>query len=486
MRPAAFRPQSLPLGPEARPSRRPSLRVVLVALALVLGAAYLFAARVVEVRVEPEPERLSVRGLPHLVWGGTRLLLPGRYTVSAELDGLSGARAGPGRGGPNAARWRASPWSGCRDGSRCRRRLPMGSASSWTARSAGRRPCRPWTSRRAITRWSCAPRATRRSPRVSRWREAASCRRSPPLSPRTAPPCRSFPSRRERPSAWTAPRWAEPPLTVDLSSGTRTVEVALTGHKTAAATDRRGGRAPAHRAPLPPRAAAGTAQRHERTPGGRGQRGRGVPGRDTDRGHGVARSPACAPPDEGGARRGRGERHPGPGRGARAVPDPRPAAGGGGGDGGACGRGGRGGRREPRPRGPDPPSHRGSPRDRDPALRLRSAPRHPDPAAGLPPDGEGAAAQPAGAEAGGADAAERAAGTSCGCSRPVASRWAPPGASPAGAPTRHCARSSWFAPRTSACARSRTRSSAASRPRAFLGALRQLRPRRRRPARWCR
>jgi formylglycine-generating enzyme required for sulfatase activity len=87
VRPAAFRPHSLPLGPEVRPSRRPSLRVVLVALALVLGAAYLVAARVVEVRVEPEPERLSVRGRPHLVWGRTRLLLPGRYTVSAELTG---------------------------------------------------------------------------------------------------------------------------------------------------------------------------------------------------------------------------------------------------------------------------------------------------------------------------------------------------------------------------------------------------------------
>jgi hypothetical protein len=39
------------------------------------------------VRVEPAPERLSVRGLPHLGWNGTRLLLPGDYTVRAQREG---------------------------------------------------------------------------------------------------------------------------------------------------------------------------------------------------------------------------------------------------------------------------------------------------------------------------------------------------------------------------------------------------------------
>jgi formylglycine-generating enzyme required for sulfatase activity len=87
VRPAAFHPRPLPVGPRVRPSRRPSLRVVLLAAALVLGGAFLAAARVVEVQVEPAPERLSVRGWPHFFWGGTRLLLPGRYAVTAERAG---------------------------------------------------------------------------------------------------------------------------------------------------------------------------------------------------------------------------------------------------------------------------------------------------------------------------------------------------------------------------------------------------------------
>jgi formylglycine-generating enzyme required for sulfatase activity len=87
VRPAAFHPRPLPAASEARPSRRPSLRLVLAALVLVLGASFLLAARTVEVRVEPEPERLSVRGWPHLSWGQRRLLLPGRYAVRAERSG---------------------------------------------------------------------------------------------------------------------------------------------------------------------------------------------------------------------------------------------------------------------------------------------------------------------------------------------------------------------------------------------------------------
>jgi formylglycine-generating enzyme required for sulfatase activity len=60
---------------------------VVPAAAALLAAGYLFAARFVEVRVEPEPQALSVRGLPHLAWGGARLLLPGSYTVTARRDG---------------------------------------------------------------------------------------------------------------------------------------------------------------------------------------------------------------------------------------------------------------------------------------------------------------------------------------------------------------------------------------------------------------
>jgi formylglycine-generating enzyme required for sulfatase activity len=88
VRPAEYHPPAAPFfasGPRRR--RLPSLRLVLPALAALLCAAYLFMARRVEVRVEPEPERLSVRGLPHAAWGGTRLLLPGRYTVRAERAG---------------------------------------------------------------------------------------------------------------------------------------------------------------------------------------------------------------------------------------------------------------------------------------------------------------------------------------------------------------------------------------------------------------
>jgi formylglycine-generating enzyme required for sulfatase activity len=84
--PVPFRPRPLPLV-TPRPERRLPLRALALALPAFLAAAVLFAARVVEVRVEPEPEGLSVRGLPHLGWGRTRLLLPGDYTVRAEREG---------------------------------------------------------------------------------------------------------------------------------------------------------------------------------------------------------------------------------------------------------------------------------------------------------------------------------------------------------------------------------------------------------------
>jgi len=85
--PADYRPRPLPLDARPRAVRRLPLRALALALIALLAAGFVFSARAVEVRVEPEPERLSVRGLPHLGWNGTRLLLPGHYTVRAEREG---------------------------------------------------------------------------------------------------------------------------------------------------------------------------------------------------------------------------------------------------------------------------------------------------------------------------------------------------------------------------------------------------------------
>ncbi len=93
VRPLDYRPRPLPVGPEARPRWRLPLRAVVVALPLVLAAGFLFAARVVEVQVDPDPERLSVRGGPHLFWGRVRLLLPGRYALVAERAGYRALEA---------------------------------------------------------------------------------------------------------------------------------------------------------------------------------------------------------------------------------------------------------------------------------------------------------------------------------------------------------------------------------------------------------
>jgi formylglycine-generating enzyme required for sulfatase activity len=82
-----FMPRPFPVAARKRGLRPPPWRVVVPAAAALLAAGYLFAARFVEVRVEPEPQALSVRGLPHLAWGGARLLLPGSYTVTARRDG---------------------------------------------------------------------------------------------------------------------------------------------------------------------------------------------------------------------------------------------------------------------------------------------------------------------------------------------------------------------------------------------------------------
>ncbi len=87
VRPVDFKPRPFPTAARTRTLRRPPWRVLVPAAAALLATGYLFAARFVEVRVEPEPEGLSVRGLPHLGWGGARLLLPGDYTVTARREG---------------------------------------------------------------------------------------------------------------------------------------------------------------------------------------------------------------------------------------------------------------------------------------------------------------------------------------------------------------------------------------------------------------
>jgi formylglycine-generating enzyme required for sulfatase activity len=87
VRPVEFKPRPLSGAAPKRAARRMPWRVLAAAAPLFLAAGYLFAARLVGVRVEPEPERLSIGGLPHLGWRGTRLLLPGRYTVTALREG---------------------------------------------------------------------------------------------------------------------------------------------------------------------------------------------------------------------------------------------------------------------------------------------------------------------------------------------------------------------------------------------------------------
>jgi len=86
--PVEYRPRTIAPGPTKRAAfRLPPWRVMVPAAVLLLAAGYLLAARLVEVRVDPQPQTLSVNGLPHLGWHGTSLLLPGRYTITARREG---------------------------------------------------------------------------------------------------------------------------------------------------------------------------------------------------------------------------------------------------------------------------------------------------------------------------------------------------------------------------------------------------------------
>ncbi len=86
--PVPFEPK--PLGPRHEPRRRRRLSLValLGAFTLLLTAGFLVAARAVELHVEPAPDRITLRGGIHLTVGSLRFLLPGRYTVTAEKAGF--------------------------------------------------------------------------------------------------------------------------------------------------------------------------------------------------------------------------------------------------------------------------------------------------------------------------------------------------------------------------------------------------------------
>lgn len=94
IRPVEFEPRRLGGRSRRRRTVRPAaLLSVLLLLGLLAVVGFLFAARSVQVEIEPIPDRLTVRGAgvtarlsPAL--GGRRLLLPGTYTVHAEKEGF--------------------------------------------------------------------------------------------------------------------------------------------------------------------------------------------------------------------------------------------------------------------------------------------------------------------------------------------------------------------------------------------------------------
>jgi formylglycine-generating enzyme required for sulfatase activity len=87
IRPVPWQPRPLRLATGRAPRRRVPKLALAVALPIVVAAGFLLAARAVEVQVQPTPDRLAVRGGPQISLGAVRLLLPGRHTVFAEKAG---------------------------------------------------------------------------------------------------------------------------------------------------------------------------------------------------------------------------------------------------------------------------------------------------------------------------------------------------------------------------------------------------------------
>ena len=86
--PVPFEPKSLGQRHTPLARRRLPLVALLAAVCILLPlAAFLVAARAVELHVEPLPDRVTVSGGLQLRVGSWRLLLPGQYQVSAEKEG---------------------------------------------------------------------------------------------------------------------------------------------------------------------------------------------------------------------------------------------------------------------------------------------------------------------------------------------------------------------------------------------------------------
>lgn len=89
IRPVEFRPRALTPPERPGPWRPTATHVVVFALALLVAlGAFVLSGRAVEVRVEPAPDTMEVRGgLLNLPLGGRYLLRPGRYEVFASKAG---------------------------------------------------------------------------------------------------------------------------------------------------------------------------------------------------------------------------------------------------------------------------------------------------------------------------------------------------------------------------------------------------------------
>ena len=385
VRPVDFRPRPFPIAARKRAAfRRPPWRVLATAVPVLAAAAALFAARFVEVQVDPAPERLSVSGFPHLGWGATRLLLPGDYTVTAEREGyrpleqplaVTGDRRQVARFVmerlPGLVLVQTSPAAAVRD--------PRGRRGSGddAAASAGdpRRRSRGVAARGGIQDGQHAPERDRR-------RRAADA----PGHARPGPRPRLVLLRaRGRDRARGRGRGGAHAAHRGLELGLARGRGHPLGPPPRGPDDRGGGRAAAHRAVPSVWSRCPAVSAWPASPAGAAVRVdgefRGETPLDIEvsplREHALRLTKA-------GHEAAEASGHAGPGRGKVGVPRPPSPAGRRPGHRGARRRGGGGRRRGPRPARPDPQAHRGGPRDRGAALRVRDAPGDGHAPAGLP------------------------------------------------------------------------------------------------------